>query len=60
MICKNCKTRDINNMWENNINYEKELFIYCSSCRTKLIPYHIPDDQYVKYWIEFSRKNKYE
>jgi hypothetical protein len=58
MICENCKTRNVDGIETTYRNYNSTLFIYCRICREALIPEHIDYRQYVKYWLEFSKKHR--
>lgn len=56
MECVKCKKRNVDNLRFNNINYDSSFFVYCRLCREDNRPNYIPDSQYYKYWLEFSKK----
>lgn len=68
--CKNCNKLEVNKLGpsymgsyvisQQHIDISEELMVYCSSCRCNSIPEYIPDEQYSRYWIEFSKKYRIE
>ena len=56
MICKKCNKNEVGDLIGTRENVSRKLLIYCRLCREYNRPNHLPDNQYTKYWKEFSKK----